>query len=267
MEKPESLSSKLYDKDYFLKSLPGIEYLDRTDVVDPAIEETIRLGKIKAGFHVLDFGTGRGTLPIALAQIGASGLGIDFSQDAVDFARTYLRRFPENIQERVEFRCMNMSGFNLSSQFDVIAFNQVYEHLHDWELKILIPKFKQALKPGGTLVISTPNLNYIRYLYPLKRLLEFPFKIAKEILRIFRGKSKHANSLTDFLKEIFKIKYPESEHTQLHINLQTPGSIRRFVKQQGFNARVTCIDHHKNLISILTRPWWGETIWVAAKRQ
>jgi 2-polyprenyl-3-methyl-5-hydroxy-6-metoxy-1,4-benzoquinol methylase len=267
MKKPESLSSKLYDKDYFLKSLPGIEYLDRPDVVDPAIEDTIRFGEIQAGFHVLDFGTGRGNLPIALAQRGITALGVDFSQDAIDFAREYAKRFPKEVQSKIEFGRMDMSDLDFESQFDVIAFNQVYEHLHDWELEILIQKFKRALKPNGILVISTPNLNYIRYLFPLKRVLELPFKIAKEILRVFRGKSKHMSSLSAFLKEIFKIKYPESEHTELHINLQTPNSICRFVKHQGFETQVTCVDRHKNLISILTRRWWGETIWVSAKKR
>lgn len=134
--------------------------------------------------------------------------------------------------------------------------------MHDWELEILIPKFKRALKANGTLVISTPNLNYIRFLYPypLKRITELPFKIVKETLRLLRGKSKHASSSFAFFKEIFKIKYPESEHTRLHINLQTPNSIRSFVKRHGFKTQVTCVDRHKNPISILTRRWWGETI-------
>ena len=266
MEKPESLSPKLYDKDYFLKSLPGIEYLDQMDIVDPAAEDTVRFGSIEAGFHVLDFGTGRGTLAIALAQRSSTALGVDFSQDAIDFAREYIKRFPQDIQNRVEFRRMDASELNFEFRFDAIVFNQVYEHLHDWELEILIQKFKRALKANRTLVISTPNLNYIRYLYPLKRILELPFKIIKEILRVLRRKSKHASSLPAFLKEIFKIKYPESEHTQLHINLQTPHSIRRFMEHQGFQSRVTCVDRHKNLISVITRPWWGETIWVSAKK-
>ena len=267
MEQKElpSLRSELYDKDYYRKSLPGIEYLNRTDVVDPVIEETIHFGGIKAGDHVLDFGTGRGTLPIALARRNCTALGVDFSQDAIDFAREYVKRFPQDIQNRVEFRRMEMSEFNLENQFDVIVFNQVYEHLHDWELEILIPKFKRALKPAGTLVISTPNLNYIRYLYPLKRILELPFKIVKEISRLLRRKSKHASSLSAFLKEIFKIAYPESEHTLLHINLQTPRSIRRFLERQGFQVYVECVDRHKNLLSLFMRSWWGETIWLSGK--
>ncbi|MBI4372618.1 MAG: class I SAM-dependent methyltransferase [Candidatus Omnitrophica bacterium] len=263
MKKPPALSPELYGKDYYLHSLPGLEHLD-PGAVDPAVIETIKFGRIQSGHRVLDFGCGRGQLVIALAQKGSSVLGVDFSQDAIDFAREYARRFPDAVQNRVEFKQMTMEELNFEAQFDVIVFNQVYEHLHDWELEILIAKFKRALKPHGCLVISTPNLNYIRYLFPLKRLLEFPFKIVKQILRLLRGKKKHASSVKSFLKELFKIAYPESEHTRLHINLQTPGSIKKFMEQQGFRVTLECVDRHHNLLSLATRPWWGETIWISA---
>lgn len=265
MEKPTGLSADLYDKNYYLHSLPGIEHTYNTDTIDPATEDMVRFGHIAEGHRVLDFGCGRGTLAIALAKKGCVARGIDFSQDAINFAREYSKRFPEEIQSRVEFKRMGIAEFDSEAEFDAIAFNQVYEHLHPWELELLIPKMKRALKLNGTLVISTPNLNYIRYLFPLKRVLELPFKIIKEILRAFRGKSKHTASVRTFLKEIFKIRYPESEHTRLHINLQTPRSIRNFMKRQGFDVRLECVDRHTNLLSQITKGWWGETIWLSSK--
>ncbi len=265
MKKPSALEPELYDKDYYLHSLPGIEYLGKANVLDPAITETIKFSQIKPGQHVLDFGCGRGALAIALVQKGCTALGADFSQDAIDFAREYLKRFPEGIQRRVKFEKIDTAELNFKEEFDAIVFNQVYEHLHNWELEILIPKFRQALKSKGILVMSTPNLNYIRYLYPLKRILELPFKIIKETLRALRGKSKHASSVGVFLKEIFKIRYPESEHTRLHINLQTPLSIQKFVEKQGFRVKLECVDYHKNVLSLALRKWWGETIWVSCR--
>src|SRR3989338_2404319 len=205
MAKSESLNPELYDKNYYLHSLPGIEHIDNPDILDPAIFETVRFGNIVPGHHVLDFGCGRGALAIALAKRDCGVVGTDFSQDAINFANDFLKRFPKDIQKRVRFDRLTIDEFNFEAEFDVIVFNQVYEHLHNWELEILIPKFKRALKKNGTLVISTPNLDYIRYLFPLKRLVDLPFKIVKEILRVFRGKSKHAASLKTFIKEIFKI--------------------------------------------------------------
>ncbi len=266
LDRPAGSGPELYDQDYYLKSLPGLEYLEK-DAVDPAILETIRFGSIAAGDRVLDFGCGRGNLVIELAKRGVCTVGVDFSKDAVQFAQSYAQQFSEEIQNRVQFVRLTMNELEFNHEFNAIVFNQVYEHLHDWELKILIAKFKRALKPGGILVISTPNLNYIRCLFPLKRILELPIKLIKEPLRVVRGKSRHADSLQKFIKEIFKIKYPESEHTRLHINLQTPASIGKFMEGQGFSAKVNCVDYHTNLLGKLTKRWWGETIWVAARTE
>ena len=262
-ERP-ALGPELYDKDYYLKSLPGLEYLEH-DTIDPAILETIRFSGAKAGHRILDFGCGRGNLVLELAKRGSNAVGVDFSKDAIEFAQSYAKQFPEEVRQRVQFFQLTLHELHFEREFDVVVCNQVYEHLHDGELKILIEKFKRALKPGGALIISTPNLNYIRYLYPLKRILEFPFKLIKQLLRLARRKSKHAASLGTFMKEIFKIKYPESEHTKLHINLQTLDSIQKFLEAMGFVVQVTCIDYRKNLISRFTQSWLGETIWVTAK--
>src|SRR3989344_1965467 len=237
-KKPERLSAGLYDKNYYLHTLPGLDHTEKMDVLDPALPETIRFGRITPGQRILDFGCGRGALVIALARMSCTALGIDFSPDAINFAHEYAKRFPKEIKDRVAFKQMRMEDLNFEAEFDTIFFNQVYEHLYDWELEILLAKFRRALKPGGTLVISTPNLNYIRWLFPLKRISELPLKLIKETLRIFRSKSKHASSIRAFLKEVFKILYPESEHTRLHINLQTPRSIRNLLEHRGFKANV-----------------------------
>ncbi|MBI4368233.1 MAG: methyltransferase domain-containing protein [Candidatus Omnitrophica bacterium] len=262
MEKPKSLSPDLYDKNYYLHSLPGLEHIQNEEILDPAAIETVRFGQMKPGGRILDFGCGRGALAITLAKKGWMVVGVDFSKSAIEFARDLLKRFPDDIKNRVRFEQMEMADLSYDSEFDTIIFNQVYEHLHPWELEILIPKFKRALKPNGMLVISTPNLDYIRYLFPLKRMANLPFKIVKEILRVFRGKSRHTASFGIFLKEIFKIRYPESEHTRLHINLQTPAGIRRALEQQGFQAQAECVDSHADLLSLVAKRWWGETIWL-----
>jgi len=261
MEQSPSLSAELYNEAYYLKTLPGIEHLDDPDLIDQAVPDTIRFGKIVQGNNILDFGCGRGACALALAQQGCTVLGVDYSPHAIQFADKLKKQFPKEVRNKVRFQRMRTEQLSVEAEFDVIIFNQIYEHLHNWELENLLPKFKQALKPGGRLVISTPNLNYIRYLYPIKRLVNLPTKMIKESLRVLRGKSKHASSVNTFLKEIFKIRYPESEHTRLHINLQTPWSMKQFLERQGFRTHVVCIDRHTNPISLLTRRWWGETIW------
>jgi 2-polyprenyl-3-methyl-5-hydroxy-6-metoxy-1,4-benzoquinol methylase len=265
-DRPKGLSAALYDEFYYRHSLPGMEHLNDPNVIDEAGSDTIEVGAIKAGQNVLDFGCGRGACAIVLAQHGCHVLGVDYSSSAIKFANNFRTRFPSEIQEKVTFQKVTSEELEFKNKFDVIVFNQVYEHLYDWELETLFLKFKTALKKTGALVISTPNLDYVRFLYPLKRLTNLPFKILKETARVFRGTSKHATSFHKFLKEIFKIQYPKSEHTRLHINLQTPRSIQTFLSKQGFDVKVKCIDRHKNLLSLATERWWGETIWVCARK-
>ena len=255
------LPPDLYDHDYYVKSLPGMEQAENPDLIDEAGTHIIAKGYVRAGQYVLDFGCGRGTCLVKLALNGASGIGIDHSPHAIEFAQQYTKRYSE-ITDRIVFLCSDAARFHYEHMFDVIIFNQIYEHLHDWELTALFDKFKKALKPGGSLVISTPNLDYIRRLFPIKRVLNLPGKIIKESLRVLRGKSRHAESFAKFMKEIFKIRYPKSEHDRLHINLQTPRSIKNFVEQQGFRVRLECVDAHRDPATLLTRSFWGETLWL-----
>jgi len=258
----QGLGSDLYDEAYYHHSLPGTEQLGNAELVDAAAPDTIRFGNVVAGQRVLDFGCGRGACAVEIARAGCTVVGVDYSPHAIRFAQEFVRRFSDEIQQHIEFRQMTMDTLNFENEFDTIVFNQVYEHLYDWQLEALITKFKRALKPSGVLAISTPNRDYIRYLFPVKRMVDLPFKIIKEFGRLLRGKSRHASSVRTFLKEIFKIRYPESEHTQLHINLQTPRSIKKFLESCGLRVQVTCVDRHTNLLGLITRPWWGETIWV-----
>ena len=94
-----SLGPELYNKDYYLKSLPGLEYIQK-DIVDPAILETIKFGAILPEDRVLDFGCGRGNLAVELAKRGSYAVGVDFSKDAIEYTQSYLKRFPEEIQNR-----------------------------------------------------------------------------------------------------------------------------------------------------------------------
>jgi len=263
--RPQGLGPELYDEHYFRHTLPGIEHLENPELIDGAAPDTVHFGRMKAGSRVLDFGCGRGSLAMALAYLGCLVTGVDYSPDAIRFAEAFKARFSKDIQDRVCYVHQSMNELDFQSEFDTIVLNQVYEHLYDWELDILLEKFRNALKPNGTLVISTPNLDYIHFLFPAKRIVNLPTKIIKECLRVLRGRSKHASSFGKFLREIFKIRYPESGHNKLHINMQTPGSIQKGLERAGFKVSVTCVDRHKNLLSVLMRRWWGETIWVSCQ--
>lgn len=50
--------------------------------------------------------------------------------------------------------------------FDIINFDQVIEHIKSEEVNFYLKEFKRILKPGGKMIVMTPN-------YPIKRLYDF----------------------------------------------------------------------------------------------
>lgn len=93
---------------------------------------------------LLDFGCGNGWLLENLRDLGWQVQGFDFDQKAIDYCKT----------NNLDVSLVNWPGIPAGS-LDVITINHVIEHVHDFD--DLIENCKQKLKPGGQLVIATPN--------------------------------------------------------------------------------------------------------------
>jgi len=92
----------------------------------------------------------------------------------------------------------------------------VIEHLHDWELRIVLKSVWESLKPGGMVVVHTaPNKLRWTVLYTVARFLA----------RAFRGE---------------KLPYNGRSRTDqiVHVNEQTPFSLRRHLRKSGFAVRI-----------------------------
>jgi len=98
------------------------------------------------GLQVLDVGCGNGEFLLKLEFLGAYVTGIDLSLDAVNEAhKSGLRNV-----FKVPF-----SEYNDGIKYDLIVLNDVIEH--PLEPLKLIEKANSLLKPGGMLLIWTPN--------------------------------------------------------------------------------------------------------------
>jgi SAM-dependent methyltransferase len=102
------------------------------------------------GKTVLDAGCGDGYGTDLLAQTAARALGVDRSAETIAVATQRYRR--PNLAYRV---CDLDRLAELGESFDVVSHFQVIEHLGD--PRPFLRQARQVLKPGGALIITTPN--------------------------------------------------------------------------------------------------------------
>jgi SAM-dependent methyltransferase len=101
-----------------------------------------------AGAVVLEAGCGEGYGADLLAEVALSVLALDY--DAVTAAHV-ARRYP-----RVHTARANLVSLPVrDASCDVVVSLQVIEHL--WEQERFLRECRRALRPGGALLLSTPN--------------------------------------------------------------------------------------------------------------
>lgn len=108
------------------------------------------LSVVPRGAAVLEIGCGAGDI---LEYLGSRGFmnveGVDHSAEQVDAARQ--RGLNARLADASEYLASRKGGLGLVIAFDVI------EHFTKDELLDLFDALHSALKPGGTLILQTPN--------------------------------------------------------------------------------------------------------------
>ncbi len=107
------------------------------------------LERVRAGERVLDVGCGEGSFAAELVRAGAQTI-------AIDVAREPLRRARERHPE-LDLRLVEAAGrWPLpDASFDVVWAGETIEHVQDtggW-----LSEVRRALRPGGRLLLSTPD--------------------------------------------------------------------------------------------------------------
>lgn len=107
-----------------------------------------RLADRCAGRDVLEAGCGEGYGADLIANVARRVIGLDYDESAVAHVRA---RYP-----RVEMLHGNLAELPLAdSTVDVVVNFQVIEHL--WDQAQFVAECLRVLRPGGALLMSTPN--------------------------------------------------------------------------------------------------------------
>jgi len=102
------------------------------------------------GLNVLDAACGEGYGTALLASTASFVTGVDLSETAIEHASA---RYPSDRLEFLVSDCLELPFDD--SQFDCIVSFETLEHLEDH--RGLMTEFRRVLKPGGFLLISTPD--------------------------------------------------------------------------------------------------------------
>ena len=107
-----------------------------------------RLADRCADRDVLEAGCGEGYGADLIAGVARRVIGLDYDESAVAHVRA---RYP-----RVEMRHGNLASLPLAdAEVDVVVNFQVIEHL--WDQAQFVAECFRVLRPGGVLLVSTPN--------------------------------------------------------------------------------------------------------------
>ena len=183
---------KTYYEKYWEKPT---EYYDPTSPQRLALLERHAGHLLKAGTKVLDVGCGRGEFTAFFGSKGCAAEGIDISQTGIEYARQQHPGVTFHVGV-VETLLPARKG-----AFDVLFSSEVIEHLFD--PGTYLAAMNQLLRPGGTLVLTTPYHGLI-----------------KNILVDLTNYSKHYDPLGQ------------------HIRFFDQRSLNRCLEQFGYRAKV-----------------------------
>jgi len=195
------------------------------------------LGDIR-GKKILDIGSGPGVYCLTFAHMGANVSGQDISEDCVQSATSLLKEEGFNCDLKVGDAQVLQFDDN---SFDVVFSADFHEHIsYEQKQKIIAESFR-VMKPGGTLLIKTPNLNYLKLVIYLKRILAL-----LKLKNPFQIHIAHTRN------------NPDNEHH----GLTTHAELTRILHDNMFHTPevILCPLVRKNLPELVTRMLYGRNL-------
>lgn len=129
------------------------EYRNHSSVQYNAAMELLQKVSFKEGDQVLDIGCGDGKITALIANHLKMGsiLGIDISQEMIDFAK---QSFPKNGNPNLEFSIQDAEKLDYFEQFDIIVSSFAIQWVKNQ--RAFLQGAYRSLKPSGYLAVTIP---------------------------------------------------------------------------------------------------------------
>ena len=178
---------------------------------------------------VIDIGCGRGDMVLYIAKKVKSSVGIDYSPDGIQIAKTIKKNYHPEIQKKTKFFVMNAHKLNFKdNSFDLVLLIDTLDHLEPQEQKQTLKEITRILRPGGELFIRTCansiqlNYAYKFHTYPINKMLTWIDQKVKKVN--YEPLSKDPRT---------------QEQTFQHVNESNYFKLKRTLKQLNFRGKIT----------------------------
>ncbi len=132
---------------------------DRLRQSTSPVEGEVNLLRPFTGLSIADVGCGGGLLCEPLARLGGAVTGVDASPEAIDMAKAHAAE----AGLAIDYIAGTSDALAATgARFDLVTALEVVEHVAD--VPGFIASLKALLKPGGLLILSTPNRTPRSYL-------------------------------------------------------------------------------------------------------
>lgn len=176
------------------------------------IERVLSYLNPQKGEKILDVGCGVGTFAFHSAKQGAFGYGVDYSKESIEMAKLVSSKY--NLSKKTKFTVADATKLPFENNFfDKIVSADFVEHIYYDETEKAVKEMMRVLKPGGVLVLYTPNRN--------PQTLNVIFQKLKRLLTL-RNQAE------------FTLLTP----TRLHVGLKTPSELQKLFKETGLKFKI-----------------------------
>lgn len=126
--------------------------------IDSSVKWLIDKFDIDETKTIIDFGCGPGLYALPLAKTGASVIGVDFSENSLEYAKNVANE--EHI-ENIEYRQQNYLNYSGENQADLIIMIMCdFTALNPTQRKKMLEVAKKALKPNGKFIFDVYSKNH-----------------------------------------------------------------------------------------------------------